>query len=130
MELEGLNATRAIDHILRPETRTSADSLRTIYRVEPLVAVLALILTAPPLLVIASIITLLARRTPLVRHRRVGWRGAELPVIKLRTMWAPKQKWSPLFSIEDVSDTIPTTKNGEDDRVTSRFAAWCRKHSI
>src|SRR6202043_22321 len=94
------------------------------------VAALALIVVAPALVVIAAIIAILARRTPLVRHKRVGWRGAELPVLKLRTMWEPNQKWQPVFAIEDVSSTIPITKNGEDDRVTSRFAAWCRKHSI
>jgi exopolysaccharide production protein ExoY len=91
---------------------------------------MALLAAAPLLLIAAVIIAVLARRTPLVRHRRVGWRGAELPVLKLRTMWEPKPEWGPLFTIEDVSSTIPVTKNGEDDRITSRFAAWCRKHSI
>jgi len=45
-------------------------------------------------------------------------------------MWEANQQWATLFAIEDVSNTIPATKNGEDDRITSRFAAWCRKHSI
>jgi lipopolysaccharide/colanic/teichoic acid biosynthesis glycosyltransferase len=45
-------------------------------------------------------------------------------------MWEPNQKWAARFAIEDVSNTIPTTKNGEDDRVSSRFAARCRRHSI
>jgi lipopolysaccharide/colanic/teichoic acid biosynthesis glycosyltransferase len=79
---------------------------------------------------VAAIIAILARRTPLVRHRRVGWHGADLRVLKFRTMWEPNQPWAPLFAIEDVSNTIPVAKNGEDDRITSRFAAWCRKHSI
>ena len=101
-----------------------------IYRVEPCVAAVTLLAAAPVLVVVAAIIAVLARRTPLVRHRRVGWRGAELPVLKFRTMWEPSQPWAPLFAIEDVSNAIPITKNGEDDRITSRFAAWCRKHSI
>jgi lipopolysaccharide/colanic/teichoic acid biosynthesis glycosyltransferase len=122
--------TPVIERVVPMETGTAVDSLRAIYRIEPWLATAALVAVAPMLLVIAAIVAMLARRTPLVRHRRVGWRGAELPVLKLRTMWEPNQKWAYLFAIEDVSNTIPTTKNGEDDRVTSRLAAWCRKHSI
>jgi exopolysaccharide production protein ExoY len=122
--------TPAIEQTLLLDTAAPADSLRVIYRVEPCVAALALLVVAPALVMVAAIIAILARRTPLVRHRRVGWRGAELPVLKFRTMWKPNQPWAPLFAIEDVSNAIPVTKNGEDDRITSRFAAWCRKHSI
>ena len=122
--------TPAIEQIVPLDRTTPGDSLRSIYRVEPWVAALALIVLTPVILMAAAIIAILARRTPLVRHRRVGWRGAELAVLKLRTMWEPNQKWSPVFAIEDVSNSIPVTKNGEDDRITSRFAAWCRKHSI
>jgi len=125
-----LNVTPAIEQILPLQTSTSVHSLRWIYRAEPWVAAVALIVVFPALLITAAVIAILARRTPLVRHRRVGWRGAELPVLKLRTMWEPRQKWGPLFTIEDVSSAIPLTKNGEDDRITSRFASWCRKHSI
>jgi exopolysaccharide production protein ExoY len=119
-----------IERALPAETATPVDSLRSIYRIEPWVAAVALIVVVPALLVIASIIAMLSGRTPLIRHRRVGWRGAELSVLKLRTMWEPNQKWAARFAIEDVSNTIPTTKNGEDDRVSSRLAAWCRRHSI
>ena len=122
--------TPAIEQTLSLDTTTPANSLRVIYRIEPCVAALALTVAAPALVVVAVIIAILARRTPLVRHRRVGWRGAELPVLKFRTMWEPNQQWAPVFAIEDVSNAIPVTKNGEDDRITSRFAAWCRKHSI
>ena len=122
--------TPAIQQTLPLDTAAPANSLRLIYRIEPCVAALALMVAAPALIVVAAIIAILARRTPLVRHRRVGWRGAELPVLKFRTMWEPNQPWEPVFAIEDVSSAIPVTKNGEDDRITSRFAAWCRKHSI
>jgi exopolysaccharide production protein ExoY len=122
--------TPAIDQILPLDTTTPVNSLRVIYRVEPWVAALALMVLAPAMLVVAAIIAILARRAPLVRHRRVGWRGVELPLLKFRTMWEANQKWAPVFAIEDVSNAIPATKNGEDDRITSRFAAWCRKHSI
>lgn len=122
--------TPAIEQSLPLDTTAPANSLRVIYRVEPCIAALALMVVAPALVVVAAIIAILARRTPLVRHRRVGWHGAELPVLKFRTMWEPNQPWAPLFAIEDVSNAIPVAKNGEDDRITSRFAAWCRKHSI
>ena len=95
--------TPAIEHSLLLDTTTPANSLRVIYRAEPYVAALALLAAAPALVVVAVIIALLARRTPLVRHRRVGWRGADLPVLKFRTMWEPNQPWAPLFAIEDVS---------------------------
>ena len=122
--------TPAIEQTLPLDTAAPANSLRVIYRIEPCVAALALTVVAPAMVVVAAIIAILARRTPLVRHRRVGWRGTELPVLKFRTMWQPSQQWAPVFTIEDVSNAIPVTKNGEDDRITSRFAAWCRKHSI
>jgi exopolysaccharide production protein ExoY len=122
--------TPVIEQTLPLDTTTPANSLRVIYRVEPCVAAMALMVVAPALVVVATIIAVLARRTPLVRHRRVGWRGTELPVLKFRTMWEPNPQWAPLFAIEDVSNAIPVSKNGEDDRITSRFAAWCRKHSI
>jgi exopolysaccharide production protein ExoY len=122
--------TPAIEQTLPLDTAAPANSLRVIYRVEPYAAALALMVAAPALVVVAGIIAVLARRTPLVRHRRVGWRGTELPVLKFRTMWEPNQQWAPLLAIDDVSNAIPVTKNGEDDRITSGFAAWCRKHSI
>jgi lipopolysaccharide/colanic/teichoic acid biosynthesis glycosyltransferase len=56
--------------------------------------------------------------------------GEELPMLKLRSMWEPRQPWGPVFAIENVSDAIPEDKTEDDDRVTSRFAAVCRKFSI
>ena len=122
--------TPAIEQVLSLETAAPVKSLRVIYSVEPWIAALALIVLAPALLIVAAIVATLARRTPLVRHRRMGWRGVELPVLKFRTMWEPGQEWGPVLAIEDVSNAIPITKNSEDDRITSPFAKWCRKHSV
>ncbi len=119
----------ALRSVERRSTET-LDRLALFYRVEPLIAALALLALSPLLLAVAVTILLLARRTPLVRHRRVGWRGAELPMLKFRSMWEPKQKWGPVFAIEDVSRAIPADKTEGDDRITSRFAALCRRFSI
>ena len=104
--------------------------LAVIYRIEPWIAGLALLTVAPVMLVGCAAIVVLSRRSPLVRHKRVGWRGKELPTLKLRTMWEPKQKWGSVFAIEDVSNPVPENKCDGDGRVTSRFAAWCRRYSI
>jgi exopolysaccharide production protein ExoY len=97
---------------------------------EPVFAAILLLIATPAILVVAAIIAILCRRTPLVRHRRVGWRGVELPMLKFRTMWEPKQDWAPVFTIEEISDVVPASKRHVDDRVSSRFAAWCRRYSI
>jgi exopolysaccharide production protein ExoY len=122
--------TPAVEHIVSLKKVEREHSLRWIYCVEPLIAAVLLVLTVPLLISLAAIITVLARRTPLVRHLRVGWRGSALPMYKLRTMWEQNQEWGPVLAIEDVSNTVPLLKNADDDRVTSRFAAWCRRFSL
>src|ERR1700674_3645995 len=49
----------------------------------------ALLLAAlsPLLCVSAAVVAVLSGRTPLIAHRRVGWRGSTLWMLKLRTMW-------------------------------------------
>jgi exopolysaccharide production protein ExoY len=84
----------------------------------------------PAVLLAACAIALLSRRTPLVRHTRVGWRGAKLGMLKLRTMWEREAERGPLFTIEDVCSSIPVSKREADDRVSSRFAAFCRRFSL
>jgi lipopolysaccharide/colanic/teichoic acid biosynthesis glycosyltransferase len=101
-----------------------------IYALEPLAAAAGLVLLFPALVALAAVIAVLSRRSPLVRHRRVGWRGAPLPMLKFRTMWDRGAKPSPIFTIEEVCDFVPELKNAPDPRVTSRFAAWCRRYSL
>ncbi|HCC57470.1 MAG TPA: hypothetical protein DEQ47_09435, partial [Solibacterales bacterium] len=105
-------------------------SLRVIHVVERVAAGLALLLLAPFGAVVAIIIYFLSRSTPLVRHTRVGWRGAPLPMLKFRTMWSSGEASGRLLAIENVSGEIPSTKGAADTRVGSRFAAFCRRHSI
>jgi exopolysaccharide production protein ExoY len=97
------------------------------------VASLALFAAASPLLVGSALaVTWLSGRTPLIAHRRVGWQGAPLWVLKLRTMW-PDREGTPRRSgwIEYIDDDLgPQLKHPGDPRVTSPLARFCRRHSI
>jgi len=98
--------------------------------VERVVALAALALILPLLLVIAAITWTLSGATPLVAHRRVGRFGHMLWMLKFRTMWDGHQR-GPSGWIEMLPEPlVPDTKNGNDLRVTSAFARFCRKHSI
>ncbi len=86
----------------------------------------------PILAVSALVLAILSHRSPLVAHRRIGARGTPFWMLKLRTMWPRGQ--APLVSagwIEHI-DAEPgrDSKDPCDARVTSRFAAFCRRHSI
>ncbi|PWU00842.1 MAG: hypothetical protein C5B51_24185 [Terriglobia bacterium] len=78
----------------------------------------------------AITLAVLSRRTPLIAHRRVGWRGTTLWMLKLRTMW---DREAPRFRgwIERIEDEAgPQQKGSADPRVANAFAAFCRRHSI
>ena len=60
--------TPAIEQVLPLDTRAPANSLRVIYRIEPWIAALALIVLAPAMLVVAAIID---RNQP-ARHVEIG----------------------------------------------------------
>jgi lipopolysaccharide/colanic/teichoic acid biosynthesis glycosyltransferase len=97
---------------------------------ERVIAALAIVVLAPLWLVIGLILLILSRRNPLIRHERVGWQGRPLPMLKFRTMWNDGDGARPRFAIENVSGFVPQEKNGCDSRVSSRFAAFCRRHSL
>jgi len=92
---------------------------------------------SPILLASAVAIFLLSGRAPLIAHRRVGWRGATLCRLKLRTMWGaeaggaerPAGRTSGWIEFIEDGDG-PELKQPGDARVTHRFARFCRKHSI
>jgi lipopolysaccharide/colanic/teichoic acid biosynthesis glycosyltransferase len=85
-------------------------------------AALLLVLLSPAMLVIALTIGALSRRTPLMRHLRVGWLGRPLPMLKFRTMWGGDADAPPAKSAPE--------KSPDDPRITSRFARFCRRHSL
>jgi len=96
---------------------------------ERLAALLLLTLVLPVMVLAALTLWIVSGRSPLIAHRRVGWQGADLWMLKLRTMWGgsdPAGSW-----IERIQDeTGPQLKGARDPRVRSRFARFCRRHSL
>src|SRR6185437_11555994 len=71
----------------------------------------------------------LSRRPPLVAHLRVGRFGRPFWMLKFRSMWNSGEPARGIIECLPEAD-VPEVKNGVDPRVTSRFAAFCRKHSM
>ena len=95
----------------------------------------ALLLVLLPILsAVALLIVVLSKRSPLIAHPRVGQRGRAIWVLKFRTMW-DRNAIKPPFTgfVEYVAcDFNPPAqiKKRADPRVTSPFAALCRRYSI
>ena len=93
---------------------------------------LLLAIASPILAASALALWVFSRRSPLVAHLRVARDGAPFWMLKLRTMWSPdepaqfKSGWVEYIVAEPDTDA----KDPSDSRVTSRFAAFCRRHSI
>jgi exopolysaccharide production protein ExoY len=91
--------------------------------------VVSLLLIVPA----AVIISILSGRSPFIAHLRIGQNGQTFWVWKLRTMWPRRESASAeekgwVQRIE--CDPPPSTKPRSDPRITSRFARFCRQHSI
>ncbi len=99
--------------------------------VERLAALVMLVLALPGLFLAGLMVVLLSRRCPLVAHPRVGLHGKEIWVLKLRTMWPGTAGGRSRFLVERLTAVpAPEAKRPGDPRVTSAFAAVCRKYSI
>jgi exopolysaccharide production protein ExoY len=92
-----------------------------------------LLAAAAPLLLPAGLtLAALSRRSPLIAHLRVGQHHALFWTLKLRTMWTAgpglpgERGWIERIVAEPDEDG----KDPCDGRVPSRFAAFCRRHSI
>jgi exopolysaccharide production protein ExoY len=87
-----------------------------------------------PLIAASAVcIALLSKNTPFIAHRRVGWRGATLWMLKLRTMWGAEAspRGLKIGMVEYIDNPcVPESKHPADPRVTSGFARFCRRHSI
>jgi lipopolysaccharide/colanic/teichoic acid biosynthesis glycosyltransferase len=101
-----------------------------LFGLERVAASIALLISAPVAIAIAVAILVLSRRNPLIRHRRVGWQGKPLPMLKFRTMWDTASRPAGRFAFEEVTGPVPISKRSIDPRVNSRFAAFCRRHSL
>jgi lipopolysaccharide/colanic/teichoic acid biosynthesis glycosyltransferase len=100
---------------------------------ERVFALLLLAALLPVLIVAGAVVILLSRRGPLVAHARVGRNGKEIRVLKLRTMWSGAARKPGPFRpfLENLRrEPVPEVKRSEDPRVTSAFAAFCRRYSI
>jgi lipopolysaccharide/colanic/teichoic acid biosynthesis glycosyltransferase len=98
---------------------------------ERVAALLLLIVVTPLLAMSALAVAVASGRSPFIAHRRVGWRGNPLWMLKLRTMWtgpAPEVRNRWIEYIEDPAG--PPRKHARDPRVGSWFARFCRQHSI
>ena len=99
---------------------------------ERAIGFLLLAAAAPLLLLAGATLAALSRRSPFIAHLRVGHNQAPFWVLKLRTMWTP----GPAFPGERdwieriVAEPDEDDKDPCDGRVSSRFAAFCRRHSI
>jgi lipopolysaccharide/colanic/teichoic acid biosynthesis glycosyltransferase len=105
------------------------ERLRAAYFFERICAALMLVVLSPLLILVAVTTVVLSRSSPLIRHSRVGCLGRPLLMFKFRTMWTQGES-SGLRICEDVSGQPIDAKNTLDARVTSRFAAFCRRYSI
>ena len=93
----------------------------------------ALLALASPVIA-ASALTLAAfsKRSPMIAHLRVARDGQPFWMLKLRTMWPePQSRTESQGWIERiVADPVDDDKDPSDARVSSRFAAFCRRHSV
>lgn len=116
--------------IIRP--RELPRWLAVMYTVEQVASVGLLILLAPILAALAVLIWAISRLPPLVAHLRVGRDGQPLWVLKYRTMWDGSTGFSlrSMRLVEYITESACPVKVVRDPRVTSRFAQFCRRHSI
>ena len=116
---------------MSPSTREPTSWL-IVSALERLCALVLLLALSPSLLVIAVVIVALSRRSPLIAHRRLARGGSPFWVLKFRTMWQPESPISGSFTLVEhiVDENGPRDKDASDPRISSRFARYCRRHSI
>jgi exopolysaccharide production protein ExoY len=115
--------------ILREAARVPPAAPSAVEYSERLAAAILLLAAAPVLGLSALTLAVLSRRSPLIAHRRVGWRGSTLWMLKLRTMWDQDNRhrgW--IERIEDAAG--PEQKTDRDPRIRHAFARFCRRHSL
>lgn len=100
--------------------------------VERAAGCLLVTLAAPVIAASAIAVKALSGRSPFIAHLRMGQHGKSFWTLKLRTMWQNRDAapgasgWIERIVAEPDEDG----KDRSDPRISSRFAAFCRKHSI
>jgi exopolysaccharide production protein ExoY len=99
---------------------------------ERIAALCVLVAIAPFMLIVAISTAVLSRTSPLIAHRRLGLGGSPLWVLKFRTMWRHGSRPAARFTLVEyiVDESGPRQKSVRDRRICSRFARFCRRHSI
>ena len=103
-----------------------------VYAADRVAGIVTVVAALPVIAAAGLTVSCLSRRSPFIAHRRVGRHGRDFWMLKLRTMWGtgdPDPRERGLIEwIECESGATP--KAPDDQRVISRFAAFCRRHSI
>jgi exopolysaccharide production protein ExoY len=97
---------------------------------ERMAAIFLLLLAFPLLAICAVIVAVLSGRTPLIAHRRAGWQGTPLWMLKLRTMWGDETTHGGGWIERIADDGAAELKSETDSRVSSGFARFCRRYSL
>lgn len=104
---------------------------RVVSLLERIVAGVLLLLSLPILSLASVVIVAISRRSPFIAHQRMGYGGRLIWVLKLRTMWKDDSGSRAILvhrlSAAEAPLIAPNRKNM---RVTSRFAAFCRRYSV
>jgi len=112
-------------------TRKRAITWRVVTILERIVAAALLLLILPILVLSATVIVAISRRSPFVAHQRVGHAGRLIWILKLRTMWKDDSGSKSIFVHRLSAAEAPLLAPHQKDlRVTSRFAAFCRRYSV
>jgi exopolysaccharide production protein ExoY len=99
---------------------------------ERITGLFLLLLSSPLLITSALAVAILSRRSPFVAHLRMGRNNQSFWMLKLRSMWEAgvttnsSSRWIEYV----IADPPDDGKAASDPRVSSKFAAFCRRHSI
>jgi exopolysaccharide production protein ExoY len=115
--------------ILREVPETRDLTWQAVEAAERLAGMVLLAAFAPLILACAVVVAWASGRSPFIAHRRVGWRGETLWMIKLRTMWEGEPTGSRAW-VERIAAEATERKEAGDPRIGNGFARFCRRHSI
>ena len=107
--------------------------VNTLALLDRTVGALLLVTSLPVLIPASAIIAVLSRRSPFIAHLRIGQNGQQLWVWKLRTMWPyneARSAWETGWVQRIELAPQLEVKTERDPRISSRFAQFCRRHSI